>query len=119
MVEMNENAAEVEKFVNMWKPIANSIAVNKVKYLAGTQPKQKITEAFACPQVWQRLNVCWDGEVRMCCGDWQGKFVLGNAKETSIRELWHGVKYNAVRSAHGNGEYDKFAVCAGCEVNKR
>lgn len=114
MVKMPENKKEVKAFINMWLPIANRVAVSTERNPLGTKKK---LEHFACPQIWQRLMICWDGEVRMCCGDWYGKIVLGNAKKTNLYNIWHCKKLNKIRKIHSEGHFNKIPVCARCEVN--
>lgn len=114
MVKMPENRNEVEDFIKMWRPIINRIAVSTERNPLGT--KKKI-EHFPCSQIWQRLMICWDGEVRMCCGDWYGEYVLGNIKKASIYNIWHGKKLNKIRKIHSKGDFNKMPLCARCEVN--
>ena len=116
MVEMEENKNEVEDFIDMWKPIVNRVAINQLRNPEGAIGKYK--SVFPCPEIWQRLMVCWNGEVRMCCGDWAGEYPIGNAKKSSLYELWHSEKYNRVREAHKREKFDEIPVCAKCEVNK-
>ena len=115
MVKMKENEHEVEDFIRMWLSIANQVAVSTKREPIGI--KEGEVEHFPCPQIWQRLMVCWDGEVRMCCGDWQGEIVLGNAKESTIYELWHSGKLNKIRELHSQGRFNEIPVCVRCEVN--
>jgi len=114
MVKMKDNEHEVEDFLKMWISVANRVAINIEREPMGTQ---KEVEHFPCPQIWQRLMVCWDGEVRMCCGDWSGEIVLGNAKESTIYKLWHSGKLNKIRKLHSQGRFNEIPVCARCEVN--
>lgn len=114
MVKMKENECEVEDFLKMWMPIANRVAINIEREPLGTQ---KELEHFPCPQLWQRLMVCWNGEVRMCCGDWPGEIVLGNARDSTIYELWHSEKLNQIRELHSHGRFNEIPICAQCEVN--
>jgi len=114
MVRMAENKNEVEDFIRMWLPIANRLAVNNERNLS--RAKKKL-EHFPCSQIWQRLMICWDGEVRMCCGDWYGEVVLGNVKETSVYDIWHGEKLNQIRKLHIERNFDKIPICARCKIN--
>lgn len=115
MVKMPLNEKEVEDFLRFWLPIANRVAVSAVMDFSGK--KEEEIEHFPCPQIWQRLMICWDGEARMCCGDWYGGFPLGNVKEMSLYDIWHGEKLNRVRKLHSEGNFDKIPACARCEVN--
>jgi radical SAM protein with 4Fe4S-binding SPASM domain len=114
MVKMKENEHEVADFLKMWLPVANRVAVSIEREPMGTE---KEVAHFPCPQIWQRLMVCWDGEVRMCCGDWEGEIILGNARESTIYELWHSEKLNKIRELHAQNRYNEIPACARCEVN--
>lgn len=114
MVKMPENKDQIEDFIKMWQPIANRMAVSTHRDPLGAQKK---VGHFACPQIWQRLMVCWDGEVRMCCGDWYGEYVLGNVKNETLHDIWLGKKLQAARKIHQEGKFGAISVCAKCEVN--
>ncbi len=114
MVKMQENEHEVGDFLKMWIPLANRVAVSIKREPMGIQ---KEVEHFPCPQIWQRLMICWDGEVRMCCGDWQGEIILGDARESTIYELWHSEKLNQIRELHAQNRFNEIPACAHCEVN--
>jgi len=114
MVKMKENEHEVGQFVEIWLPVANKVAVSTERQAEGITGD---VVHFSCPQIWQRLMVCWDGEVRMCCGDWQGEIVLGDATKSSLCELWHGEKLNHIRELHAQGRFNEIPLCARCEVN--
>jgi MoaA/NifB/PqqE/SkfB family radical SAM enzyme len=114
MVKIPENKNEVEDFIRMWLPFANRLSISVGRNPLGTKKK---LEHFPCPQIWQRLMICWDGEIRMCCGDWYGEIVLGNAKKDSIYKVWHGDKLKEIRRIHSEGKFDKIPLCSRCEVN--
>jgi MoaA/NifB/PqqE/SkfB family radical SAM enzyme len=114
MVKMRENEREVEAFIKMWLPVANRVAMSTRREPTGKEGEAK---HFACPQIWQRMMIAWDGEVRMCCGDWLGEIVLGNARESTIYDLWHGEKVSEVRKLHAEGRFNEIPVCSRCEVN--
>lgn len=118
MCKMKENEHEVEQFIKMWIDVANRVAVTvkREPFIKGAE-KMKPLEHFPCPQIWQRMVVWWTGEVVMCCGDWHGEHIIGNARETSLYELWHSEKYNQARELHARGKFDEIPVCARCEVN--
>lgn len=118
MVKMKENEHEVEQFIKMWIDVANYVAVTTKRepFIKGAKRTMPL-EHFPCPQIWQRIVVWWDGEVFMCCGDWHGEYILGNAKNTSLYELWHSEKYNRARKLHAREKFNEIPVCARCEVN--
>lgn len=121
MVKISKNKKEVEDFIRMWLPIANRVALNVemdiMDNITKSRKSRKNVVHFPCPQIWQRLMICWDGEVRMCCGDWYGEIILGNIKESSVYDIWHGEKLNKIRELHSQGNFDRIPVCANCGVN--
>lgn len=116
-VRMEQNKHEVDQFISMWKDIANRLSVHAFKSPEGENKNLESLNHFPCPRIWQRIMVYWDGEVVMCCGDWKRSYRLGNAKESTIYEIWHSEKYNKVRDFHKNGKFDAIEVCAKCEDN--
>lgn len=118
MVKMKENEHEVEEFIKTWIDVANRVAVTTKRepFEKGAGRTRKL-EHFTCPQIWQRMVVLWDGDVVMCCGDWHAEYVLGNAKKTSLHELWQSEKLNMARETQAEGRFDDIPVCSKCEVN--
>ncbi|MDI6806454.1 MAG: radical SAM protein [Candidatus Aenigmarchaeota archaeon] len=118
MVKMKENEHEIEEFIKMWIDVANRVAINtrREPYAKGAIAKKPL-EHFPCHQIWQRMVVWWDGNVTMCCGDWHGEYILGNANESTLYELWHSEKYNHIRKLHSQRRFNDIPMCARCEVN--
>lgn len=117
MVNMEENEHELGMFKDLWKPVANRIGIIKKRDRSDSD-KSKM-EAFPCPQIWQRMMICWNGETRMCCGDWSGEYVIGDASKSSISDMWKGKKMEHVRQCHASGKSNSIGVCAKCEINKK
>lgn len=118
MINMEETRNEIDSFVKMWKPIANKLGIITKRERDPKRKDMSYRKAFPCPQIWQRMMICWDGEVRMCCGDWFGEIVVGDANKDNLFDLWHGETYERMRELHSRGEFNKIPVCARCEVNK-
>lgn len=118
MVKMKENEHEVEQFIKMWISTVNRVAVStrREPHEKGAKSAKQL-EHFPCHQIWQRMAVWWGGEVTMCCGDWHGEYILGDAEKTSLHELWHGERYNRIRELHAKGKFNEIPMCARCEVN--
>jgi radical SAM protein with 4Fe4S-binding SPASM domain len=114
MVKTKENVHEINKFISMWTPVVNRVAISTRREPQGNK---KENEHFPCPQIWQRMVVCWDGDVRACCGDWHGEIKLGDANKQDIYEIWHSKKYEWLRKMHSSGKFNDISVCEKCEVN--
>lgn len=113
MIKMDENKHETKQFLEMWLPIANRVAFSVESKPLSVKGG---VERFPCPQIWQRMAISWDGEVRMCC--WlRQELVLGNATESRLYELWHGEKLANIRKLHSLYRFDQIPACAGCDLN--
>lgn len=53
----------------------------------------KIKEVEVCPFPFYSFVVNPDGEVTVCCNDWERKILMGNAVHESIYDIWNGEKY--------------------------
>ncbi|NQU98288.1 radical SAM protein [Candidatus Woesearchaeota archaeon] len=105
----------VKKYVEFWGPYTDDIALEEENERDDTKFTDiVIAKDFKCNQPWRRLFIMWDGEYRLCCGDTYGKFKLGNAKETSIKDIWLGPILERVRKLHINGDSHKMRICNEC-----
>lgn len=79
--------------------------------------KKKSTEC-SCTLPFQQLVIRPTGEVSLCCNDPLGKCTMGNLREESILEVWHGEKYSHLRKKLACGrEYVKHCqYCDFCTI---
>jgi hypothetical protein len=62
-----------------------------------------------------RLIVGWDGGMRLCCEDIDGRFALGNVRDVPLRGLWFGDRHREIVEALGRpGGRLAFPYCAEC-----
>jgi len=107
--DIKEDFDEYKKF---W-----STRVDEVGYLDYKQMKEKKKEIeypWACPQLWQRMGIWWDGTILPCNHDDNGLLALGNVRETTIKQEWHSGKLKHVRKLHKDGLAHKVPACDGC-----
>jgi MoaA/NifB/PqqE/SkfB family radical SAM enzyme len=62
-----------------------------------------------CSEPYYGINILWNGDVVPCCHDVAGKRVMGNVFNSSIRGVWAGKAFRALR---------KRGHCEGCEIYK-
>ncbi len=66
-----------------------------------------------CWKMWHSAVITWDGNVVPCCFDKDAKYVMGNVRENSFREIWNGVKYNQFRQTL-LGKRSEIDICKNC-----
>lgn len=120
IIEMKETRDEVQKFVDKWKSLANSVTIESYSNWGGKIPRKNEEEReqskrrYPCPRLWLHFVALRNGDVAICCLDYDGKFLLGNVQKNSIREVWHGEVIKKYRSFHLQGRYDKIPICENC-----
>lgn len=122
MVLMQENMDEYEDFVDLFKERVDIIGYSyymdhqqmgdKNKKVTGN----KKVKNFACSQLWQRLFITWDGEAIVCCADDNREYVVGDANEDKLKEIWINNKYQHIRRKHKDGDYMDIDICSKCDV---
>jgi MoaA/NifB/PqqE/SkfB family radical SAM enzyme len=68
-----------------------------------------------CTLPFRELSVCWNGEVRVCCNDWQGECPCGNVMEESLKDIWHGQRFEAARRLLSHKQR-AFPPCSKCDI---
>ena len=68
-----------------------------------------------CAGLWNTPMVHVDGSVTTCCLDEHMENRIGNLRESSLQELWHGERMNRWRVAHMEGRFaDSGPLCTRC-----
>lgn len=66
-----------------------------------------------CWKLWHSCVMTWDGKIVPCCFDKDAKYVMGDLKNESFREVWNGKLYAEFREKlmRSRREID---ICANC-----
>lgn len=123
IVEMQDNAAEIEKFKTDWAPLlgpGDEVFVKNFSAFGGRiedrsdfydrMPKTRLP----CSFLWDYFVVCWDGRVTPCCLDMEGELCIGDLKESSIQEIWDGAGIEAFRKTHLRSAFSDMPLCGNC-----
>ena len=122
MVRMKENKNEVKGFIERWKGKADDIRVTDVtdRGQGGgmTVGDQTAVGRRRCPQPWLRMVINREGLVMPCCSDWFSKWVIGDAKKESLKDIWQSEKMFELRRRILRGEMNDFEPCKSCFVKE-
>ncbi|MCK5236784.1 MAG: SPASM domain-containing protein, partial [Deltaproteobacteria bacterium] len=116
-VETPENEHETKDFINKWQGRVDSIDISSYHNWAGglgTEGVASDKRRFPCLRVWQTFTVLWNGEVSLCCMDYDGKVTLGNVRDNTIKEIFSGEKMRRIREVHLTGDFKKIPLCSNC-----
>ena len=69
----------------------------------------------ACARLWRTLTVLANGDVALCCLDYDGQHLLGHIDAaTSLRDVWQSAAYRHVRQLHKDAKQCELGLCNGC-----
>ena len=74
---------------------------------------------FFCPTPFNQFNVLWNGDLTLCCIDYNGDLVYDNIKNKSIIEAFNSANIKRIRRnfSEGKGIHQKCLYCCGKIVN--
>lgn len=101
-----------DAYVKKWEKYGDEIAM--VDYKDESVRNMDLRGNWACPQLWQRLTIEWDGAVFGCNNDDLRGMYLGNSNECSIYDCWHDERLMGIRELHMQGLSHKVEDCNGC-----
>jgi len=68
-----------------------------------------------CSRLWRTFTVLVNGDVALCCLDYDGKTLMGRVTATtSIRQIWRATEYRQVRGWHRRSQQARIELCRTC-----
>ncbi len=89
-----------DAYYNTFAPYTDLVAFNPLIDYLSNDTHIEYLEEFTCPQQYQRLVIGADGLVMKCSNDEENREVIGDIKQETVHQVWHGEKMQAVRNMH-------------------
>lgn len=109
---VNYPGFDIENYKAFWSSLCDEVAM--LDFTDISKREKGLVSKWACPQLWQRMTIEWDGTVFPCNNDDLRLLSPGNVKNKSIYECWHDEKVEEVRDFHRMGQSHKVKACNGC-----
>ena len=112
--EMKERFKEYAAF---WEPTADEVAYLDMRREGPQDDHRGRVAAWACPFLWQRMTILWDGTVLPCLMHGVSDFqllALGKVGERSIKQMWGGEQAQRYRQLHQSGRAHELEACNRC-----
>lgn len=71
-----------------------------------------------CEFPFYEMNILFNGDVIVCRRDWNRAIVVGNARTSSLREIWKSEKMNEIRRLILKKRYEQIKTCKECSYVK-
>ena len=105
------------RYVDFWKPHADEVAFLDMRHESPQDNHRGKVSDWACPFLWQRMTILWDGTLLPCLMHGVSDFsllALGNVQERSIRSLWLSAQTEGIRQLHQQGRAHELEACDRC-----
>lgn len=76
--------------------------------------RQTHTRSMVCPEAFDKLSINWNGDVTLCCSDYDNFMVIGNILDSDLKQLFTSRAAEQYRKVVAAGEYDKIRCCKYC-----
>jgi MoaA/NifB/PqqE/SkfB family radical SAM enzyme len=111
-------------YVRFWEPFADEVGYLDARDETGAGRHDGASpgsEGWACPFLWQRLMILWDGTVLPCLLHAVKDFspmVLGRAGKDRLGDLWRGERIEGYREKHRAGRCAEVPACKACSYRE-
>jgi len=122
-VLFQENEKEAKAFFDHWRREVDDVVISYARDWAGQMKVESkssphlsasVPEKNPCDSLWQDMVVGYDGQVVLCCNDYDGKVSMGDLTRQTVSEVWFGDKFERYRSAQKGGSRKNLELCEGC-----
>ena len=77
--------------------------------------KHKLPMERRCARPFHELVVTYDGEVLICCQDWQAEYMLGNVFDNTLEEIWWGKEHWKILRSLYKKDRGNVTPCDKCD----
>lgn len=105
------------QYVEFWQEIADEVGYLDTRRERSSDEHRGLIANWACPFLWQRMAILWDGSLLPCLMHGIDDFrlmSLGNVRKVSIKAMWQSKKISKYRDLHRSGQAHKFEACDRC-----
>lgn len=100
-------------------PLDSFVIKNLHNWAGETTKKQTSKHYSTCTFPWNALVVFWDGNVLPCSQDFFGSYILGNVKESSLKDIWNNPRTSQLREKLSKKDIQDLKACRECDRVRR
>ena len=86
---------------------------DKIRHL---QENEKIHHVYhdTCSEASDKLSINWNGDITLCCADYDNFMVIGNILDMDIKELFNSNAARNYRKIIADKQYGRIKCCSEC-----
>ena len=110
--------ADVPDLTMRYEGVADEVGVERFHSIGSDCiPVEALTgKQKACAFPFYTLVIKANGDAVPCCVAWEKSLVVGNANQSTIRELWTSERMREIQRLHLSGKRCSLAACKDCDT---
>ncbi len=124
IIQVKENKNEIKKFMKHWENKYPDVGISikpfdtfggkiKMKSSLTIADSLKHKQRYPCKWLWDMTVILSNGDVALCCRDYDGKIIIGNVKKNTLKKIWNSLAIRKERQHQINGRFDN-GLCNNC-----
>ena len=105
---------EVDAFTSYWRALTPWVAVHPEKNWASYTRNTVEGDKYPCKWIWHMMSINWDGKVKLCHEDYDGKTIIGDLAENKIVDVFNCSDIKRMRKLFYDGEMPSSNICKDC-----
>lgn len=121
-VDIDEYRSEQKEFIEYWKKYADVVRVYEEHDNNGRFRNKEVSARLQavgarkpCRKLYTDMVIYWDGNISLCCYDWNETHSFGNVNNMTMKEIWNSDEMNALRKMHETDTITDDYICKECE----
>lgn len=118
---LKENEQDIKEFIDFWRPKANSVRVYTPSNWAGSLNNLEIVsksgikqKRWPCAGLWMAVTVDVQGNLVMCCRDYESRIRFGSLLKSSAKEIRNSKMFQGLLGNHLKHNYNS-EICKTCD----
>lgn len=115
--QIRSNKSQRKEFADRFKGLPlDRLEIKEFHNWAGEVESKRGSKSYSpCTFLWHALIIFWDGAVLPCTQDFFGYYVLGNARDSLIRDIWNNEKMQRLRTKALQRDIADMKTCSQCD----
>jgi len=105
---------EINNFREYWIPRVDNVIIPPWISWGGYFPSNEKKIQWPCRYLWDTLIINWDGNVQICCEDYNNRFSPGNIIIQTPDEIFNSRIMQDYREKQVCGNYNQPDICRNC-----
>ncbi|MBR1397406.1 MAG: radical SAM protein [Selenomonadaceae bacterium] len=102
--------------LNHLKVEAMNVSDAEKEKIRKLQEQETINKKYrdVCPEAFDKLSINWNGDVTLCCTDYDNFMIVGNILDNDIKQIFNSNAAKIYREAIMKKQYTKIKCCSDC-----